>query len=82
MNIVKIKTASSGYARSYKIEIVDKRHVIIQLKASELSIKDLFKELLNELKGFKYQITLNILLSKIKSDGNTLLFSLIQQLKQ
>ena len=82
MNIVKNKTASSGYARSYKIEIVDKRHVIIQLKASELSIKDLFKELLNELKGFKYQITLNILLSKIKSDGNTLLFSLIQQLKQ
>ena len=59
-----------GYARSYKIEIADKRDPIIQLKASELSIKDLFKNLLNELKGFKYQITLCILLSKVESGGN------------
>ena len=56
----------SGYARSYKIEIVDKRDVVIQLKASEISIKELFKDLLTELKGFKYQITLAVLLSKMK----------------
>ena len=30
----------------------------------------MFKDLLNELKGFKYQITLEVLLSKIKSYGN------------
>ena len=30
----------------------------------------MFKNLLNEIKGFKYQITLAVLLSKIKSDGN------------
>ena len=65
----KNKTAFSGYARSYKIEIADKRDVIIQLKASQLSIKHLFKELLNELKGFKYQTTLGILLSKIKTNS-------------
>ena len=53
LNIVKNKTAFSGYSRSYKIEIVDKRDVIIQLKSSKIAIKDLFKEL----KGFKYQIT-------------------------
>ena len=30
LSIVKTKTAFSGYAQSYKIEIVDKRDVIIQ----------------------------------------------------
>ena len=29
LNIVKNKTAFSGYGRSYKIEIVDKRDVIV-----------------------------------------------------
>ena len=56
LSIVKNKSVFSGYARSYTIEIVDKRDPIVQLKASELSIVSLFKELLNELKGFKYQI--------------------------
>ena len=44
----------------------------------------MFKELLSEIKGFKYQITLSILLSKVKSSDivlNILLFILIQQLK-
>ena len=38
LNIVKNKTAFIGYARSYKIEIVDKRDVVIQLKAIEIVI--------------------------------------------
>ena len=58
LNFVKNKTAFSGYARSYKIEIVDKKDVITQLKSSESSIENLFKDLLMEMKGFKYQITL------------------------
>ena len=66
MSIVKNETAFSGYAQSYKIEIVDKRDVAVQLKASEISIKILFKDFLIELKGFKYQIELAILLSKMK----------------
>ena len=69
LNIVKNKTAFSGYSQSYKIEIVDKRDIIVQLKASEFSILELFKNLLNELKGFKYQITLAVLLSKVKNTG-------------
>ena len=52
-----------------KVEIVGKRDVFVQLKASELSIKKLFKDLLTELKGFKYQITLAVLLCKIKTNG-------------
>ena len=43
--------------------------MIVQIKASELSIIELFKNLLNELRGFKYQITLAVLLSKVKSNG-------------
>ena len=52
-----------------KVEIVGKRDVFVQLKASELSIKKLFKDLLTDLKGFKYQITLAVLLCKIKNNG-------------
>ena len=58
LSIVKNMTAFSGYAQSYKIEIVDKRDLVVQLKASEINIAELFKDLFIELKGFKYQITL------------------------
>ena len=71
LSIVKNKKAFSGYAQSYNIEIVDKRDVVVQLKASELSIIELFKNLLNELKGFKYQIILAVLLSKVKNNSET-----------
>ena len=47
---------------SYKVEIIEKKDPIKQLKASKSSIKDLFSDLLNETKGFKYQITLKVTL--------------------
>ena len=71
LNIVKNKTAFSSYAQSYKIEIVNKKDVVVQLKASKISIVELFKDLLIELKGFKYQITLAVLLSKMKNSSET-----------
>ena len=43
-----------------------KKGPIVQLEASKSSIKDLFSNLLNETKGFKYQITVKILLKKYK----------------
>ena len=43
--------------------------MIVQLKASEIIIKKLCKNLLIEFKGFKYQITLAVLLSKVKNSG-------------
>ena len=58
LSIVKSKTAFSGHAQSYKIEIVDKKDMITQLKSIEISIENLFKYLLMGMKGFKYQITL------------------------
>ena len=67
LSIAKNKKAFSGYSRSYKVEIVDKTDMIVQLKSSKIVIKDLFKGLLLELKGLKYQTTLRVLLSKVKS---------------
>ena len=70
LNTVRNKAVFSGYVKTYKIEIVDKRDVIAQLKSREISIKELFEDLLVELKGFKYQITLCVL-SKVKSSDLT-----------
>ena len=67
--IIKTDHAFSGYAMSCKVKIVDKKDLIVQLEASKSSIKDLFNDLLNETKGFKYQITVKVLLKKYKPNG-------------
>ena len=54
---------------SYKVEIVEKKDPIAKLEASKSSIKDLFNNLLNKTKGFKYQITVKVLLKKHKPYG-------------
>ena len=41
LSIIRTDHAFSGYAISYKVEIVDKKYFIVQLEAS---IKDLFNE--------------------------------------
>ena len=69
MSITKTDQAFKGYAVSYKVEIIEKKDPIIQLEASTLSIKNLFNDLLNELKDFKYQITVEVLLKKYKLNG-------------
>ena len=52
-----------------QVEIIEKKDPMKQLEASKSSIKDLLSDLLNETKGFKYQITLNVMLKKYKSNG-------------
>ena len=54
---------------SYKVEIIEIKDPINQLEASKSSIRDLFSDLINETKGFKYQLTLKLLLKKYKPDG-------------
>ena len=66
---------------TYKIKLIDKKDPLSQLEASESSIKDLFNDLLDETKGFKYQITVKILL-KNTLKLNFLQFISIQQQKQ
>ena len=70
LNIVKISQAFKRYAKSYKIEIIDVKDSLVLLEASKSSIEDLFKDLLHEMKGFKYQITVKVLLSKHKRNGD------------
>ena len=70
LSIVKNNNAFGRYARSYIVETVDKKDPLVQLEVSKSSIKYLFKDLLSEIKGFKYQITLAVLLNKIKNDEN------------
>ena len=52
---------------SYKVEIIEKKDPIVQFRASKLSIKNLFNDILNETKCFKYQITVKVLLNKIRA---------------
>ena len=54
---------------SYKVKIIEQKVLTVQLEASKSSIKDLFSDLLNETKGFKYQITVKVLLKKYKLNG-------------
>ena len=69
LSVIKTNQAFRGYAMSYKVEIIEKKDPIVQLEASKSSIKDLFSNLLNETKGFKYQITVKVLLKKYKLNG-------------
>ena len=60
-----VMNTDHAFARSemsYKVEIIERKDSINLLKANKSSIKDLFSDLLNETKGFKYQITLKTLL--------------------
>ena len=70
LSVVKKSKAFKEYARSYKVEIIDSRNPLVQLEASKSSTKDLFKDLLNEIKGFKYQATVTVLLYKHKMNEN------------
>ena len=43
LSIKQISKAFKRYARNYKISIIDSKDSLVQLEASKLSIKDLFK---------------------------------------
>ena len=62
LNVVEISKAFKRYARSYKIEIIATKDPLAQLKT--------IKDLLNERKGFKYQITVTVSLCKHKENGD------------
>ena len=51
LSVVEIPKAFRRYARSYKVEIINsKKDSLAQLEASIASIKDIFKDLSNEMK--------------------------------
>ena len=67
LSVVRTDQAFRGYSMSYKVEIIEVKGPIVQLEASKSSIKDSFSDLLNETKGFKYQIIVKALLKKIQA---------------
>ena len=69
LSVTKLNQAFQGYAMLYKVELIEKKDPIIQLEASKSSIKDFFSDLLNETKGFKYHITVQVLFKKYKPNG-------------
>ena len=62
LNVIKTHHAFRGYTMSYKVELIEKKDPIKQVETSISSIKDLFNDLLNKTKGFKYQITIKVML--------------------
>ena len=66
LSVIKTNQAVRGYATSYKVEIIEKKDPIVQLEASKSIIKDVFTDILNEIKGFKYLITVKVFLKKYK----------------
>ena len=69
LSIIKTNYAFRGYAMSYKVEVIVKKDPIVQLETIKSSIKDLFSDLLDEAKGFKYQNTVKVLFKKHKLNG-------------
>ena len=53
-SIIKTNQTFKGYAISYKVEIVEKKYPMVQLEISKSSIRDLFSNLLGEIKGFRH----------------------------
>ena len=61
LSIIKTNHAFEGYAMSFKVEIIERKDPISQLEASKSSVSNLMlNNLLNETKGFKYQMTLKV----------------------
>ena len=83
LNIIKTNHAFRGYAKNYKVQLVEKKDPLMQLEASKLSTKGLLKHRLDERKGFKYQIILKVESKNIsqRKKFNLLQFISIQQTK-
>ena len=84
LSIIKTNHAFRGYTVSFKVERIEKKDPINQLEVSKLSIKNLFSDRLNEAKGFKYHLTLKVLLKNTNPMEKLNLDQVIsiQQLKQ
>ena len=50
------------------VEIIDSKDPSVQLTVNKLNTKDFFKDLSDEMKSFKHQITLKLLLRKQKEN--------------
>ena len=68
LSTIKTDSPFKNFAKSFKVEIAERKDPIMQFEASKEKIKDLMKDLLHEDKSFRYQITLKVLLKNDKSN--------------
>ena len=66
LSFVKTDKAIRRYAMTYKVESINKKDPLSKLEASKSSIIDLFHDLSDQNKGFKYEITIKIFFKKYK----------------
>ena len=64
LSVIKTNQALRGYAMSYKVEIIERKVLVVQLETSKSSIKELISDLLNEIKVSDY---CKVLLKKIQA---------------
>ena len=74
INIKKAAKAFKRYAKGCSIEILkdidgEMNDPLTPLEVAKPVIEDFFRDLLVELKSFKYQITMKVFLSKRKENG-------------
>ena len=50
-SVIKTDQPFKGYVMSYKVELINKKNLLIQLEASKRIIKDFFNDLLDETKS-------------------------------
>ena len=58
--------ALRGYAETYNLEVMDTKSLDDSLYLAKRSINDFFKDLLEEKRGFKYNLLAAITLKKMK----------------
>ena len=61
---MKYSKAFENYARSYTVEVLNSQNLVSQLNITKPHVKTLLKDLLAKMKGFKYQMTLQITFCK------------------
>ena len=69
INISRKERAFTGFAETYKVEVINNKSLSDLLDVSKDSIKDLSDELLREKRGFKYVLSTKIILRKRINDN-------------
>ena len=65
IEIKQVDKALKGYAKSFKIDIIDKKNPLVQLQNTRKAIETRIMKLLNEMKGLKFVETLVVRFNKM-----------------
>ena len=68
---VKLTKREHAFSSSYNFEILNSYNPELQLKDTESAIKNKLKQLMTELRGFKFVTTLVLVFKKVESEDKT-----------